>query len=203
MRPDIILASASPRRKRLLSGIGVRFEIAPSGIEELEVEGETPGEHVRRLALAKAWDTAPRFPGSWVLGADTVVVIDGTILGKPEDQDHAVRMLAALSGRFHEVFTGYALVNTDAPDGGRLNAVKSEVFIRHLDHEEIVRYVRTGEPMDKAGAYAVQGIGSAIVERINGSYTNVVGLPLCEIARCLKELGVFDLFGGSVQHESR
>jgi septum formation protein len=196
-RPDIVLASASPRRRRLLNGIGIHFQVAPSGIDELAVEGETPTEQVTRLALAKAWDVAPQFPGDWVLGADTIVVVDGMILGKPEHEEEATQMLTTLSGRFHEVFTGYALVNTAFAERERVNAVRSEVFIRSLRQEEITRYVRTGEPMDKAGAYAVQGIGAALVQRIIGSYTNVVGLPLCEVTQELRDLGVFDMFGGN------
>lgn len=194
--PDLVLASASPRRKRLLNGIGVHFLPVPSDIEETAVAGEAPGAQVTRLALAKAWDVAPKFPGVWTLGADTIVVVQGTILGKPENEAHAAAMLTTLSGRFHEVFTGYALVNSQFPQGGRVNTVRSEVFIRRLRPAEITRYVKTGEPMDKAGAYAVQGIGASLVERIIGSYTNVVGLPLCEVTQDLRDLEIFDVFGG-------
>jgi septum formation protein len=189
---DLILASASPRRKMLLASIGLRFLVVPSSVEENALNGESPDEQVLRLALAKAMDVSERYPDMWVLGADTIVVIEGRVLGKPADEREAREMLAALSDKTHAVFTGYALVNRRRPRKERTGFVRSEVHIRSLTHEEISGYVRTGEPMDKAGGYAVQGIGSGIVERIAGSYTNVVGLPLCEVARELKELGIFD-----------
>ena len=189
---DLVLASASPRRRDLLREIGLCFVVEPSAVEEAPLNGEAPEAQVCRLAREKAWDVAGRHPDSWVLGADTIVVIDGRILGKPSDVDEARAMLGTLAGRTHVVFTGYALVHSRLPEGERVRFVRSEVYIRALSDEEIARYVNTGEPMDKAGAYAIQGIGSGIVERVSGSYTNVVGLPLCEVARDLKELGIFD-----------
>lgn len=192
---SLILASASPRRKELLASIGIPFVVEPSEIDELLQDGESPEVHVQRLADEKASDVAKKYPGSWILGADTIVVIDDRILGKPADVSEAVRMLSTLSGRTHVVFTGYAILNTLFPESRIIAYAKSEVFIRSLSQEEIIGYVRTGEPMDKAGAYAIQGVGSAIVEKVNGSYTNVVGLPLCEVARDFKKLGIFDFLG--------
>jgi septum formation protein len=188
----LVLASSSPRRKDLLARLGIPFTIAPSAVEEKSLNGESPEDQVCRLALAKAQEISGRRLDSWVLGADTIVVIDNRILGKPRDRGEATSMLARLAGRAHEVYTGYALVTARFPDKQRVRWVRSLVRIRDLCEEEIEAYVNTGEPMDKAGAYAVQGIGSGIVESISGSYTNVVGLPLCEVARDLQQLGIFD-----------
>lgn len=189
---DMILASASPRRKFLLNSLGIRFVAVPSSIDESLLTGESPEVHVQRLALAKATEVAARFSGDWVLGADTIVVIDGRILGKPKDEDEARAMLTRLAGRTHLVFTGYAIVNSALSGTERVRYAQSDVHIRELSPRQIAGYVRTGEPMDKAGAYAIQGVGSAIVEHVSGSYTNVVGLPLCEVARDLQQLGIFD-----------
>jgi septum formation protein len=189
---DLILASASPRRRDLLAGLRVRFHVVPSSVSETLLPGETPPAHVSRLAIAKATDVSQRILDVWVLGADTIVLIDGQILGKPRDQDEARTMLTMLAGRTHEVFTAYAIVHARYPALKRVRYVTSEVHIRELSAQEIADYVDTGEPMDKAGAYAIQGVGSGIVKTVSGSYTNVVGLPLCEVARDLKELGIFD-----------
>ncbi|MCA1959236.1 MAG: Maf family protein [Desulfomonile sp.] len=194
-RPHLILASASPRRHDLLSRIGLLFLVVPADIDESMLNGELPEDHVRRLAVSKARAVSKLYPGSWVLGADTIVVIDGRILGKPTDRREAEEMLATLSSRVHEVFTGYAILNSEFPSREISGVVRSEVLIRSLTPEEISGYIDTGEPMDKAGAYAIQGVGSAIVERVSGSYTNVVGLPLCEVARDIKRLGIFDFLG--------
>jgi septum formation protein len=191
----LILASASPRRKELLGSIGIPFVVEPSEIEELLQDEESPEVHVQRLADEKASDVAHKYPESWVLGADTIVVIDDRILGKPVNVAEAIRMLSTLSGRAHEVFTGYAILNSRFPELKIVAYAQSEVFIRALSQEEIICYVRTGEPLDKAGAYAIQGVGAAIVEKVYGSYTNVVGLPLCEVARDFKKLGIFDFLG--------
>jgi septum formation protein len=190
--PYFVLASSSPRRKDLLGRLGIPFRIAPSAVEEKSLNGESPQDQVCRLALAKAREISGRCPDSWVLGADTIVVIDNRILGKPRDREEAKSMLALLAGRAHEVYTGYALVAARFPEKQVVRWVRSFVRIRDLCEQEIEGYVNTGEPMDKAGAYAVQGIGSGIVESISGSYTNVVGLPLCEVARDLRQLGIFD-----------
>jgi len=189
---DLVLASASPRRRDLLEGIGVRFRVEPSSIPEEQMDGELPEDQVRRLAIAKALEISRQFTDHWVLGADTIVVIQGDILGKPADESEARTMLARLAGRTHHVFTGYALVRSGSPGKDRVRYVKSAVRIRHLSPIEIAGYVATGEPLDKAGAYAIQGIGSGIVESVSGSYTNVVGLPICEVARDMQELGIFD-----------
>ncbi|MBM3299238.1 MAG: septum formation protein Maf [Deltaproteobacteria bacterium] len=191
-RPVLVLASASPRRSVLLGRLGIRFEIVPSTVEEIGLNGEAPEAQVQRLALSRAHQVSQWYPDMWVLGADTIVVIDGMILGKPSDEENAKAMLATIAGRTHDVYTGYALINATLPEAQRVRYLKSGVKIRELSPEQIEGYVRTGEPMDKAGAYAVQGIGSGIVESISGSYTNVVGLPLCEVARDLKDLGIFD-----------
>jgi septum formation protein len=196
----IVLASGSPRRKELLAGVGLEFEVLPSDVEEISLEGEAPQDQVCRLALEKATDVAAKRPGAWVLGADTIVVIDGLILGKPRDESEAHEMLARLSGRIHEVYTGYAIINSMFPEMKRLRFVNSKVFIRSLAEREIDDYISTGEPMDKAGSYAIQGIGAAVVQSVSGSYTNVVGLPLCEVAQDLKDLGVFDFLRANANH---
>ncbi|MGA8832358.1 MAG: Maf family protein [Desulfomonilaceae bacterium] len=191
----LVLASASPRRKELLESIKVPFIVAPSDVDELPRDGETPEIQVQRLAEEKATDVSKRYPASWILGADTIVVIDGLVLGKPDSEAEALRMLSTLAGRTHVVFTGYAILNSRFPEMKLVSSARSEVFIRGLSQEEIAAYVQTREPMDKAGAYAIQGVGAAIVEKVWGSYTNVVGLPLCEVTRDLKKLGVFDFLG--------
>jgi septum formation protein len=188
----LVLASASPRRKELLSAIGLRFITEPSDIVEDEIPGESPENMVSRLARLKAAEISVARPRSWILGADTIVVINGRILGKPEDVDDACRMLGLLAGRIHTVFTGYAIINSEFPDREKINYVKSDVLIRPLSSDEIKDYVCTGEPMDKAGSYAIQGLGSGIVQKVEGSYTNVVGLPVCEVAMDLKDMGIFD-----------
>ncbi len=194
-RQRIILASASPRRKELLEALGIPFSVEPSEVEEIMLQEESPEEQVQRLADEKASDVAKKYPASWILGADTIVVIDSRILGKPSDRAEAERMLSSLSGRAHSVFTGYSILNLSFPGSKIVRFSRSEVLIRKLTRDEIKGYVRTGEPMDKAGAYAIQGVGAAIVERVYGSYTNVVGLPLCEVARDFKKLGIFDFLG--------
>jgi septum formation protein len=188
----LILASASPRRRELLSAIGLKFVTVPSDVAEDEIPGESPEDMVCRLARSKAADVGAGNPGAWILGADTIVVINGIILGKPENIDDACRMLGLLAGKIHTVFTGYSIINSEFPERAKVNFVKSDVLIRPLSGDEIRDYVCTGEPMDKAGSYAIQGLGSGIVQKVNGSYTNVVGLPVCEVAMDLKELGIFD-----------
>ncbi|MFH0825364.1 MAG: Maf family protein [Pseudomonadota bacterium] len=188
----LILASTSPRREELLRSINICFSIVPPDVEEDQLPQESPSDQVCRLALAKASEVAGRFPFKWVLGADTIVVFDGCVLGKPKDVDEAAAMLGTLAGRSHEVYTGYAIVKGAEPHLDRVRWVRSEVTIRPLDGSEVMAYVGSGEPMDKAGAYAIQGIGSGIVRSVCGSYTNVVGLPICEVAGDLKELGIFD-----------
>ena len=188
----LILASGSPRRKDLLESIGVRFQVIPSDVDETFFPCETPIEGVKRLSLEKAREISVNYPGYWIIGADTVVVIDGKVLGKPVDEDEAKVMLRSLNGATHEVYTGFSLVNSQCEEQTVTGFSRSEVFIRSMSDDEIDEYVASGEPMDKAGAYAIQGLGAALVQSVNGSYTNVVGLPLCEVARELKRLNVYD-----------
>lgn len=197
--PKIVLASASPRRSELLSQVGIEFEIIPSHIPEEPLDGETPAEHVMRLASQKASDVAGRVAAGrvgtakWVIGSDTVVIIDGEILEKPEDHMDAIGMLKKLSGRDHKVITGYAIINSSSGEEVK-RAVETAVKFKRLTDEEIEGYVHSGEPMDKAGAYAIQGLGSFMVEGIVGSYSNVVGLPVCQIVNDLEALGAVKLF---------
>jgi septum formation protein len=182
------LASASPRRRELLRNAGFDFEVRPSNIVEEIQRGELPEEFARRAAREKAMQVAASSPpGSFVLGADTVVVIDGETLGKPSGLDDAARMLRLLSGRTHQVHTGICLVR--AP--GQIEALKHEttfVTFRKLDEEEIRSYVESGEPFGKAGAYAIQGLASKFVTRISGCHFNVVGLPVALVYETLKPL---------------
>jgi septum formation protein len=188
----LILASASPRRQELLTLASVQFVVVPRDADETARPGESPGEHVRRLARAKAARVAERHAGRWVLAADTAVVIDERILGKPRDPREAEEMLRLLSGRVHEVLTGYCLLRF--PSGGeRERTVSSRVSFKDLSAEEIRRYTRTEEPYDKAGGYAIQGRAAYMIREIQGSYTNVVGLPLCEVMEDLQELGAIRL----------
>ncbi len=181
----LVLASASPRRARLLAEAGFTFDVAPANVDERRLAGEPPVAYVRRLARAKAEAVASRYPGRVVVGADTVVIIDGLVLGKPADAAAASAMLGRLAGRRHAVLTGVALLR----DGRSVDAVeRTEVTFTPLDADRIQWYVGTGEPDDKAGAYAAQGIGSRFIERIEGSYTNVVGLPIPRVVRLLELL---------------
>jgi septum formation protein len=184
----LVLASSSPRRRELLRQAGFDFEVHPSRIVEEIQRGERPEEFACRAAREKAMQVAAVSPaGSLVLGADTVVVIDGETLGKPSDRRDATRMLRLLSGRTHQVHTGVCLVR--APD--EIAALKHEttlVAFRELDEEEIRRYAESGEPLDKAGAYAIQGLASKFVTRISGCYSNVVGLPVALVYEILKPL---------------
>jgi len=184
-----ILASASPRRRYLLTEIGATFEIVPSDVEEIFREDETPEEHVLRLSREKAESVARKRPGNWVLGADTIVFIDGDVLGKPETKDDARTMLCRLSGNDHIVLTGFALV-TSGKGVVANELVRSTVTFREIPDDEIEWYIETDEPYDKAGAYAVQGIAGMFIRSIKGSYSNVIGLPLCEVTDALKKVGI-------------
>lgn len=193
---EIILASASPRRSELLARVGIDFQVVPSTADETLLGNETPQEHVVRLSRAKAMEVAerPDQAGRYFIGSDTVVVRDDVILGKPANAAEAATMLASLSGRSHRVISGYAV--HDRHSGRTLSAaVTTRVFFKELTNREIEGYIASGEPFDKAGAYAIQGIGSFMVPRIEGSYTNVVGMPLCEVIAALEELGAVELFG--------
>jgi septum formation protein len=183
----LILASASPRRRELLGGLGLRFETRSADVDETPHSGEEPEAYVVRLAREKAGAVAR--PGELVLAADTTVVVDGEILGKPLDADDARRMLRQLAGREHEVLTGIALFEVERTAA---RADLSRVRMAPLTDEEIDWYVATGEPMDKAGAYGIQGLGSLFVEAVDGNYTNVVGLPVPAVYRLFAELG-YDL----------
>jgi septum formation protein len=182
----LILASASPRRAELLKFAGLTFEIMPSRIDESLAASESPEEHVLRLSREKAQAVGDQYPEACVLGADTIVLIEENILGKPADPSEARQMLKRLSGCIHEVYTGFTIMNkTDQVMISQ--AVKSRVTFRDIPDEEIAWYVSTREPYDKAGAYAVQGLGAFFIREIHGSYTNVMGLPLCEVVDVLKK----------------
>ncbi len=182
----LILASESPRRKQLLRSVGIEFLIEPSKAEESEDISAAPAEIAEKLALIKANSVSADFPRHWVLAADTIVVLDNHIFGKPIDASDAARMLGELSGRVHEVITGICLRNR-AENALRTGSVTTRVQFKQLTRAEISGYIRTKEPMDKAGAYGIQGIGAFLVKSIEGSYTNVVGLPLCETIEWLIE----------------
>ncbi len=194
--PELILASASPRRAELLSRLGLRFRTVPSHVREDGLDGETPEEHAERLAREKVLDVARLHPRAMVLAGDTVVVRDGVLLGKPLDKEDAVRMLRSLAGRAHQVVSGLAL---SFPDGSlRSGALTTEVEFRPFDERLVRRYVETGEPMDKAGAYGIQGLGGVLVKGIRGDYGTVVGLPLPLFLDLLEEGGWRYEFGAIV-----
>ena len=180
----LILASASPRRKSLLQELGLDFEIIEAQVEEKPVAGESPQDFVMRAACDKAGDVARENVASWVLGADTVVVHGGRILGKPGDAEEALSVLQTLAGQKHLVHTGFCLMN-GKDDVLISRVVTTEVWFYPFSRDIAAAYVSTGEPLDKAGAYGIQGSGGFLVERINGSYSNVVGLPLAEVVEVL------------------
>ncbi len=188
----LILASASPRRADLLAQLGLRAEVVAAHVDESYLSGESPEAHVERLALLKAETVARDAPGALVVGGDTVVVQDGRILGKPEDQEAAVSTLLALAGRTHEVFSGVALVGPH----GALSAVgRAQVRFRAFGASEARAYAGSGEPFDKAGAYGIQGMGAALVDEIRGDYYSVVGLPIGLLVDLLGRAGWRYAFG--------
>jgi len=189
---SIVLASASPRRAELLESAGIIFTVIPGDIDETPFHAEEPVAHVLRLATGKALEVAARADGRFFIGADTIVLCDSEIMGKPCDNADASRMLRKLSGRVHQVITGFALIDRST---GKVisNSVSTNVTFKHLTDAEITAYVSTGCPLDKAGAYAIQGGAAYMVERIDGSYTNVVGLPLCEVVETLQRIGALDV----------
>jgi septum formation protein len=192
-RPDavrVVLGSQSPRRRELLSLIGIPHEVRPANIDERYLPGEVPREHAERLARGKA--AAIAVPDAVTIGSDTIVVVDRDVLCKPTDEPDAARMLRRLSGRSHVVITAVAVMW----DGRMLSSVEEVgVTFRSLTDREIAGYIATGEPMDKAGAYGIQGYGATIVERVDGDYFAVMGLPLNRLTRLLEELGLLYEFG--------
>lgn len=194
--PRLILASASPRRRTLLSRTGLLFTVIASTVDENGGPTGDPALFVRTLAAAKAGEIAQAHPKAWVIGADTVVVVDGEILGKPVDEADARSMLKRLSGRGHEVHTGFCVMRK-ADEKRFTRSVCTRVYFRGLTGREIEWYVGTGEPFDKAGAYGIQGQGAFLVTRIEGSYTNVVGLPVSELMDLLldQKIGAFSVDG--------
>lgn len=195
----LVLASASPRRRELLAALGLDAAVRPVEVDESVRPGEAPGDYVERLAAEKAQAAAAQAPGAVVIGADTAVVLDGTIYGKPESEADFRRMMGALGGRWHEVYTGVAVVQE-----GRtaLCTAVSRVRLRQLDEAELGRYWASGEPRDKAGGYAIQGLGALFVSEMRGSYSGVVGLPLYETGRLLAAAGI-DLLALAVPDEER
>lgn len=187
--PLLILASKSPRRRNLLKQAGLQFSVIPSSIDEGAVPFSSPEHYAKSLAEAKAREVADRYPESWVIGADTIVRIHDTVFEKPASRDEARRMLQRLSGKTHQVLTGYAIC-CRAKEKMFSETVVTDVCFKNLSAEEVEWYIHTDEPFDKAGAYAIQGIGTFLVKRINGSYTNVVGLPVCEVIEVLLKEGV-------------
>jgi septum formation protein len=187
MNNTLILASASPRRQELLREAGISFEVHPAHIAEQRKPGEPPLAYVLRLAEEKARALARRFPDRYVLGADTTVVADEHVLEKPADYSDAARMLRLLSGRAHQVITAVSLVKPGGQSDTR--ACTTQVIFRKLSEEEIQRYVASREPMDKAGAYAIQGDAAGFADRMEGEYSNVVGLPLSLVTEMLRANG--------------
>ena len=179
----IVLASASPRRAELLRAAGIEFDVAPAHVDETVHGGESPDQYVRRVAQAKAHAVHGEHPGRVILAADTTVVLGAEILGKPVDARDASRMMRLLAGRFHEVLTGVTVVNREGAADSRV--ARTTVEFAPMTANEIDWYVRSGEPMDKAGAYAIQGLASRFIRRIDGSYSNVVGLPVALVYEML------------------
>ncbi len=187
----IILASESPRRKRLLEKMNVSFEIIPSGIDEIQVMDDLPNTYAARMALQKASKVAEQRPDHLVIGSDTVVAIEDRILEKPNNEREAFLMLNLLSGQWHDVWTGLCVIcrkyNIEI-----LETVRSSVLFRDLRKKEIETYIKTGEPMDKAGSYGIQGKARFFVRAVKGSYDNIVGLPTFELGKIFYELGIGD-----------
>ncbi len=217
MAYQLILASASPRRKELLEKIGFSVKTVPSDLDETMLPNEDPTEFVKRMSRAKvlgvvarvkstlasqsASDTTGRAgavmsrgepPSRWVIGADTIVVLDGEVFGKPKDAEQGFDMLQRLSGREHTVITGFCIFDMLKNKEG-IQAVVSKVKMKRMTRPEVDKYLSVGESLDKAGAYAIQGVGAYLIEYIQGSYSNVVGLPLCQLMEMLEEMGAHDI----------
>lgn len=184
IKQKLILASKSPRRRYLLRQAGLDFAVIPSGIDESKISVTSPDVYTRTLAEAKAKDVARHYPDHWVIGADTIVLIDNTILGKPRSKKQARDMLERLSGKTHQVLTGYCIC-CHARQRLFSDCITTRVLFKALSETEINWYIHSDEPFDKAGAYAIQGLGTFLVKSITGSYTNVVGLPVCEVIEFL------------------
>jgi septum formation protein len=189
MNEVLILASASPRRRELLASIGIRFDVVPSNVPEARQDGEAPEEYVARLSRDKAEVIARQYPSRWIVAADTTVLLGDELLEKPVDPADAARMLATIAGRTHIVYSGVTVQCLDRQHR-ETRVSESEVRMLPLSSSEIEWYVGTGEPLDKAGAYAVQGIGAMFIDSIHGSYTNVVGLPLALLFQMLRKAGL-------------
>ncbi|MDY6825522.1 MAG: nucleoside triphosphate pyrophosphatase [Thermodesulfobacteriota bacterium] len=185
----LVLASRSPRREFLLKQAGLEFSVCESDVDEAGYEWTEPEDYTKTLAMAKAEDVAARYPDQWIIGADTIVVLDDNVLEKPVSKEHARQMITALSGCVHSVYTGYAVVFSQA---GHFFSdwAKTDVRFKTLSPAEIAWYTETSEPYDKAGGYAIQGLGAMFISHVNGSYTNVVGLPVCEVVDHLIRHGV-------------
>jgi len=183
----VILASGSPRRREILAGVGLKFEVVTSDYEENNALSLPPGELVEQLSSGKAIWVAEKHPDAVVIAADTLVFLDGSPLGKPRDQAELKKMIGRLNGRAHSVFTGFTII-----EGGRVlsDSVETKVYFRSMSEAEINGYAATGEGLDKAGGYGAQGIGALFIEKIEGDYLNVVGLPLCRLNLRLKEFGI-------------
>lgn len=190
---NIILASASPRRKEILQNTNVKFKIMSSSIEELTLDSESPSQMVMRLAFEKGMDIALRQKSELVISADTIVVLDGIILGKPKDDIEARKMITSLSGRTHQVITGISLINLDN-NKKVIDYVVSNVKFKNLSEQDINDYISTKESLDKAGAYGIQGYGALLVDEIYGDYFNIVGLPISRLSDLLKKHFNINLF---------
>ena len=193
----LILASSSPRRRDLLASIGLEFDVIPSHVPEVHQAGEAPEEYVARLARDKAHALAQQYPSAWVIAADTTVFLGDQLLEKPTDAADAARMLGAIAGKTHMVYTGVTLENLER-EYRDTRVAESEVRMLPLSPGEIEWYVATGEPLDKAGAYAAQGVGALFIDSIHGSYTNVVGLPLATLFQMMRKAGLDPLTPHSV-----
>lgn len=192
---NIILASASPRRKEILGNTNVKFTVIKSEIDEVILDNEKPQQVVMRLAFEKCLDIASKHEEDLVIGADTIVVLDDEILGKPKDEKEAYRMIKSLSNRTHQVITGISLINLQS-NTKIIDCVVSNVKFKDLSEEDIRDYLQTNESLDKAGAYGIQGYGALLVEEIQGDYFNIVGLPISKLSDLLKEHFKINLFYG-------
>lgn len=188
----LILASKSPRRKYLLEQAGIEFDVIPSRFDENTMALKKPNRYVQALSQAKAEEVALKYPDRWVIGADTIVLINHQILGKPNGKEAARNMLRQLSGQTHQVYTGFT-IRCAGRNKIHTDAICTDVTFKALSQHEIEWYIHTDEPFDKAGAYAIQGLGTFLVKAIKGSYTNVVGLPVCEVIEYLIREGVLQL----------